>query len=472
MKKVKLITIVLAIVLVTMVAFFGVYVQVQNRMEDKVKNYSYAMDFKGTRNVRLKVSTSSETVIKDSEGNEVEDTEDLTEEQIAEKGYTKEEISDNSQEMLNIENYEKAKKVIENRLKKLNVDNYLIKLDEETGAIIVELTEDEKTDYIISNITTTGKFEIVDTETEEVLMDNDDIKTAKVMYGSSSTTTSGTSVYLDIKFTKEGTKKLEEISNKYVTIEETESEEDTETEEETEETTEKTITMKIDDEEIMSTSFEEPIKTGNIQLTIGASTTDQDTLQEYIDNASNMATVLDTGKIPVVYEIDMNEYILSDITNNELKIVVYTALVIIVVALIVLIIRYKSLGVLGVISFVGLTSVLTLVLRYTNVTIAIEGAFGIAIVLVLNYIFTNKILLKLKEKSKDLSKGTVKQIIKETYKEFFIRIIPICITVIVFCFMKWVPISSFGMIMFWGITLIALYNFIVTNNLLKIKAGK
>ena len=81
MRKLKLLTIILGIVLVTMVAFFGVYVQVQNRMEDKVKDYSYAMDLKGARNIRLTVDDSSNTVIKDSEGNEVSDAENLTDEE-------------------------------------------------------------------------------------------------------------------------------------------------------------------------------------------------------------------------------------------------------------------------------------------------------------------------------------------------------------------------------------------------------
>ena len=39
MKKIKILTIVLVIVLITMIAFFGIYVQNQNRMEDKVKEY-------------------------------------------------------------------------------------------------------------------------------------------------------------------------------------------------------------------------------------------------------------------------------------------------------------------------------------------------------------------------------------------------------------------------------------------------
>ena len=62
--------------------------------------------------------------------------------------------------------------------------------------------------------------------------------------------------------------------------------------------------------------------------------------------------------------------------------------------------------------------------------------------------------------------------ILDTYKEFFVKIIPICIAVVAFCFVGWAPISSFGMVMFWGILLIAIYNILVTNALLKIKVGK
>lgn len=460
MKKIKILTITLAIIAITMIAFFGVYTQVQNRMENQVKDYSYAMDLKGSRNIKLTVNTESTTTIKDEEGNIVEDADDLTEEELAEKGYTKEEVPNNSEEIKTAENYKTSQKVIENRLKKLGVENYIVKLDEQTGDMVIELPENDKTDSVISNINTTGKFEIVDSETNEVLMDNSDIKLAKVMYGSGSST-SGTAVYLDIEFNKEGTKKLEEISNQYVTIEETSTEENTETEETTSEdtTTEKTITMKIDDEEIMSTSFEEPIKTGKLQLSVGSSTTDKDTLQGYIDQASSMATVLYTGNIPVKYDLDENQYILSDITDNEIAIATYVVLGIVVIALITFIIRYKLIGVLGAISYVGFISLFMIVLRYTNVVLSLEGLLGIGIVMILNYILVSKVLAKANNRG-------------EAYKEFFIRMIPVMILVIAFCFISWTPISSFGMVMFWGIALMAIYNSVVTNSLLKINAGK
>ena len=38
MKKVKILTITLAIILVTAISFGGIYIQTQNRMENKIKN--------------------------------------------------------------------------------------------------------------------------------------------------------------------------------------------------------------------------------------------------------------------------------------------------------------------------------------------------------------------------------------------------------------------------------------------------
>ena len=117
MKKVKILTIILLVVLITMIGAFGIYFKEQNRMENKLKEYGYSMDLNGGRNIRLTVNTESKDVIKDSEGKEVETEEELTDDQLAEKGYTKESVPNNSQDVLNLDNYEKAKKIIEDRLK-------------------------------------------------------------------------------------------------------------------------------------------------------------------------------------------------------------------------------------------------------------------------------------------------------------------------------------------------------------------
>ena len=311
MKKVKTLTIILIIILLTMVAFFGIYTQVQNRMENQVKDYELAMDLKGARTIRLKVSEQTNEIIKDAEGNIVETEETLTDEQLTEKGYTREEQPVNSQEILTTENYQKSKEILEKRLKNLGVTYYEIALEKETGDIVIRLPEDKQSDNIVSNISTVGKFEILDSQTKEVLMNNDDIKFVNVLYGSDGT--NGTGVYLNIEFTKEGSKKLENISSTYIPVDEENVEENTtsdentsqeSTTEEEEQTQEKTISMQIDGEEMMSTSFDEPIRTGKLQLSIGSSTTDTETLQGYIQRASNIANILDNGHMPIEYEME------------------------------------------------------------------------------------------------------------------------------------------------------------------------
>jgi len=455
MKTVKILTITLLVILISMISFVGIYQKNKNKMENKVKDYSYSMSLNGARTIKLKVNTES--------------TDD---------------VPNNSEEVLTAENYKKSKEVIEKRLNKMNVEEYTTSVNETTGEITIQIPEqNSQTDTIIGNLNTVGKFEILDSETKEVLLNNDDIKSSEVLYN---TTNSGTSVYLQIEFNKNGKDKLKNVSQTYVSVnnttnnttennvaENTTSETENEATNTTTEgssdtaTTEKKITMKIDDQEIMSTSFDEPITTGKIQLSVGSATTDRTTLQNYVDQAQSVATTLDTGKLPVKYDLEKNQYILPKLTTQDLIKVEIAIAIIAVVGIIILIVKHKLNGLLAGIAYVGLSAVYMLVVRYTNVTISIESIAGIIIVLILNYIFTTMFLNKIEELNKEKAENVMKKATGATYKKFYLRIIPICIMAIAFSFIKWVTISSFGMITFWGIVIIAIYNAIITRYLLK-----
>lgn len=502
MKVIKILTIILLIVLISLVGFCGVFTQVQNRMENQVKDYSLAIDLNGARVLRLQANTDSQEVIKDADGNEVELEEELTDEQLQEKGYTKEKVFNNSEEVMNIDNYNKAKSIIEKRIEKYNDSginvydfcDYEINVEESTGDILIQLPENTYTDDIIEEITTTGKFELLDKDTKDVLLNNNDIKEAKVMYNNS--TRSGTSVYLEIDFTKEGTKKLEDLSSttyatKSTDDTDTESNENTtnsaendenttsenttsEGEENTESTEEeqKEVVMQIDGTDIMTTSFDEPIRTGIMTLSVGNATTDIEMLNSSVQNASRIANVLSTGNLPIQYDLNDNKYVQSDITTDMIKYAVIVVLAIVILGIIVWLFRFKLNGLLAGFSYIGLIAGLLLIIRYTNVMISLQGLLGIAVILVLNYVFINKFLSKINKDKNKITKEMVTIAQKETYIEFFIKIIPICIVTVIFALVQWIPISSFGMIMFWGLVLIAVYNYFITGSLLKIKVEK
>lgn len=454
--KFKYVIAVLIVILITLISYIGIYVSKNGNYQNIIENYKLSMELEGNRTIILKPDDSKETITKDAEGNTVENP---TEEQTQENGYTKEEVPVNSKENLTQENFEKVKEIVKNRLDEYNFEGYFIRQDLDTGNIILELAENDSTDDILSVLNQQGKFEIKDSTSKEVLMDNKMIKKAQVLYN---TTTSGTSVYLNIEFTKEGKQKLEQITNDYKKQEEKEqsSQEDqnNETQQNSENTEEnkeqKEIVMQIDGQSIITTSFEEPITNGQIQLTVGQASKDTDTLQGYINQARSTATVLTTGNMPVKYTQDTNKYIKANIPSDIIKIACIIALIAVLLVTIYLIVKYKLKGLIGSILAIGYMGVVLLVVRYTNVDISISGIASIIIIAIINYILQVAII----ENSNKTGEKADKLL--NVFRKYILAVVPVFIISIVFSFQASVLLNSFGMILFWGIILTIIYNLI------------
>ena len=82
--------------------------------------------------------------------------------------------------------------------------------------------------------------------------------------------------------------------------------------------------------------------------------------------------------------------------------------------------------------------------------------------MVLNYVFTI-LLLKSITTDEDIE---INRKFNQAMIKAIIVIIPATIIAIVLSFAQWLPIYSFGMVMFWGIIIMLLYNYIFTKFLL------
>jgi len=189
---------------------FGVYSKDGVLYKDKTPKYSMGSEFNGKRITTLKLSESTEEVIYDKDGNEVEEIP----EGANEEDYKKETKNVNKDENLNSENYKKVKEILEGRLKILKVKEYLVKVDENTGKIEVELEEGLNTDTIIQYLLCKGDFAIRDVNDGTVFLDNKDLKKASVLYSNASS--EGITVYFSMEFNKEGKAKLLDVSKKYL----------------------------------------------------------------------------------------------------------------------------------------------------------------------------------------------------------------------------------------------------------------
>lgn len=458
--KIKIVTVVLAILCVCMISFVGIYVKETNHMENVVKGYTLGMNLEGGRVITLEVSEGTKEVVKDKDGKVVEDA---TDEDIKKNGYTEEEVPYNDANSKTIENYEKSKAIIENRLKEFNVTDYIIRQDKTTGKIMIEVPENDMTDNIVSNIKQNGKFEITDSENGNVLIDNDDIKNAQVMYQNQAELRgSGTVVFLQINFNERGKEKLANISKEYVKTTNQDGKE-----------TEKRISLKIDDAEMLTTSFDEPLNNGILQLSMGQASTDEETIKETARSASTTAAILTTGALPITYDIINNEFIKSDITNQWIIYFIIVVAVIILISIISMIIKHRLFGLVSGFSYLGYIAIFLLILRYTNVEVTIESLAGMLIAILLNDICIRTILAKIKEYNEDeIEKTSTSNAIKEALKKYIFRIIPVAIISVVFCFIVWKPIGTFGMTIFWGIVLTILYHSIITKFLLELRAKR
>ena len=316
-RKLKITFITLLIVLLALISFVGLFVQDTKFMKNILPEYKLGMDLEGHRAVTINVSDDTETVYYDADGNEVEEEAE---------GGTSEEVPVNSEENLTKENYEKTKQIIENRLKDLAISEYLIRLNEDNGSITVQMPEDDMTDIASQFLYSIGRFTIED-EDGQVLMDNSNLEMVQVGY---TTSTSGTTIYLAFTFNDDSVEKLKEITNTYVES----------TDEEGNDTS-KQVSIKVDDTSLIDTTFDSEISNGVLQLTLGTST-DSEMINAYLQQATNIAILLNNGNLPITYTIEQNRFIKSDLNLENAIVPAIIIGVILVIAFLFLIIRYKK----------------------------------------------------------------------------------------------------------------------------------
>ena len=463
--KVKLITEILAIVIIVLVSFVGVYKQDYNKMINKVKEFTYSKDLDGYREVVLEVSNidDTETNEESTENNEdaeaSEDGESNSQEKETEKSY--------------YEEYKEAKKIIEKRLKLLGVQDYNISQNGDNGSIYLQIPENENTDHVLSNLLQIGNFEIKDSEdSSKVFINNDNLKKVSTVYN---TTANGTTVYLQFDFDKNGKKTLKDLSSgEYKTntedntsssneeetsennSEETaESTENSETEQK-EENKQKKIILAIDDSDLITSSFDDVMETGSINLSMNRATTDQDSINETLKSASTIANILNSGKMPLTYEIKQNAYIQSDITKSTLSKICFIISIIFAVCLIYIILKFKSKGIIAVIANIGFIALDLLLVRYANVSISLESIVVAVITALCNYLMVYE-FLSTKETKKT----------RELLKSQIIKAIPILLIAIIFTFSAFTKLSTAGMFLFWSVTLSFIYNYTLTRDMIK-----
>ena len=443
-KKLNVVLIILVIILISIISFVGIFHQNKNKMTSYIPEYDLGTDLEGYRRVILTLDDSDEG---------------------------------NTDDVKTHDNYVKSANIIKKRLDSMKIIDYSVRCDESTGQIEMTLPENIQTDYILADITQKGKFEIIDTSNNEVLMNNDDIRSVDVTTVPSSYSDS-TAAYMNINFNSQGSKKFKNITKTYQNVienetvsneaeniaentstnEATNSTENETADDEEEEETSKEVSLKIDGTSMLTTTFTEVIDNGVMSLTLGsASNSSQLNILKY--QAESLAAILENEVMPLQYTVTGNMYISSQIDNNDLNVLIYIGIALAVIIFIITIVKFKGKGLAVSIAQIGYIALYLLILRYTNVTMTLEGIFGIGLAFIINHVFS---LIFLDNLTKQVEKSFEKAITK-----FSLVMIPVLIFSVVCCFSGWLKVFSFGMVVFWGLITSILYSLLITKPLIK-----
>lgn len=444
--KSKKILILLTILLISIIAFIGIYVLNLNKLMNIVPDYNYSTDISGAREYILVVDNTEEekTVYLDENNNIVgEAKKDDQGNTINVEGYRLQtvKVKKNEESNLKKENYEKSKKIIEKRIKDLEINDYKIRLDRQSGNMIIEMKQDENTDNNYALLSTKGKFEVKDNQTGIILLNNSQVESANVT--TNTTVSGGYKVFLQVIFDEEGTKKLNEISKNYVS-----------TTTENEENKIKYVTIELDGATLNTTYFSEEWNSNSLYIPVSDEINDATILKETIDSVQRIANIIDYGELPIQYTLQSDNFVKSAITEKHINTFEYSIIGFLIIVIIVLTVIYKGNGFEIGIANMGFVAIFSLILRYFKVEISISGIIAILSMIILNLAFS---IIVLKNRNA----------FNEKFKNYNLSILPVIIFSLIFTLVKNINIQSIGTVLFWGIIIFEIYNITVTKMLIK-----
>lgn len=439
-KRLTTIILTLVAVILIIVGFVGVYLPKYNKIENVVPDFNLGTELNGVLECRFTPDLSEEekTVFVDKDGNikgEVVESEDGT---LPETSYTIEtkNIKANEDKALTKENFEKVKEIFKERLKLAGATEYSIRLDTETGNMVVELSQNDDTELLYTTmLSLNGEFTIEDTQTGVILLDNSHIESAEPYIGQIE---SGEYVVcLKVNFNEEGAKKLKEISNRYITYVSS-----------TGESTTDTISIKLDGQDLREPMyFSEEHTLTYLNIIMSDALTDQEVINETTESIQTIANIINSGKLPVEYEEETPRLILSSVPEDIIDYVMIGIAILLVVALVVLIVRFKMRGFIAGILNGGFVAFVILALKYLQLVISPSSLIAIFFVIILNLVF-----LKLYLKNSYL----------EAMKKYYLMIVPVIVVGFIFTFFVTESVAGIGTVLFWSLLIQIMYNFVFT----------
>lgn len=454
-RNLKMVLMILICIVISLVGLIGIYSKNANIYSNKLPRYQLASDLKGETILELEVDNSTNTVYYDAEGKGV-DSSEVTEEN--ENQYTSKEEKVNQDENLTTENYEQTLQILKERLKFLKVDQYKVDLDKNTGKIVLSF-EDQYPEDIESILPMEGKLELIDSKTSDVIITNEDIKSAEATYAATTgaNNTNTYEIYMNLKLNDSGIEKINHIEGYKNSTDDNG------------EVTTNNFKVEFDKDELKEVSYDNMLLTGKtLRITLASDLTSNSTINSELNTASVVAKLVSIGRTPVVYHITAEEYVNANNVDEIVTGMMIISAILLVMIAIYFIIKYKLNGLLATIATITNIALFLILIRLTNISISLNSFAGMIGLIIMNAYLVSNLLKAIKNNTDK----TIAENVKTAYWKTIDVITITLILFVVFAFSGMTVINSMGLFFFWGWIVVLLGNLLFTVPMLAIRNSK
>lgn len=340
----------------------------------------------------------------------------------------------------------KSEAVIRKRLEAKNIFDYIVRSDASTNQISVEIPADinDKTKdplQAIEGLDKTAKIEFRDPDSNVILSGND-VKSAK--YSEDPTDTTGLpSPHVVLTFSDDGAKKFSEATGKLIG---------------------KEMSIYLDDNLVTSPIVNSKIESSTAIITMG-----NGTYSERRTEAEEYAMLIDSGALPFNLKVISKEYIGAYVGQQALEISVKAALLSLIVVALIMIIIYKLPGIVATLSLILYAAITVLVMSNTGISLTLPGIAGLILSIGMavdaNVITFERLREELRQKI------SANKAFEKSFKHAMAAIIDGNITTFIVALLLYIfgigPVKGFGIVLAIGVLVSMLTAIIVTKFMLK-----
>lgn len=349
-------------------------------------------------------------------------------------------------EEITSEDLNTAKAVICKRVETSGIYDYFVRVDDTKKQITIEIPADISNTEIdplevVKSLAQTAEIKFVD-EDGNVLLSGSDIASASVStdpvedYGMPSP-------HVVLNFSQEGAEKFAKATEANIG---------------------KTVSIMLDETVLVAPHVSEKIQSNTAVITLGSGT-----YNEKKEQATEYATLINSGALPFTLEVINKEYIGPYVGSKALEISIKVAIIVLAIIIVFMIVVYRLQGVVASIALIAYVTLVIILMGFFGISITLPGIAGM--ILSIGMAVDSNILIFERFNDELKAKVSCKKAFEKSFKNAMSAIVDGNITTIIVALLLFLlgtsTVKGFGIVLFLGVIVSLFTAVFITRILLK-----